>query len=221
MRTYKQEFLGQTISIANVPETADEFDKLAGEVGACVDAAVAQEVLHGYGGKWRDRFAQALEDSTIPVDENGVRIKDAAPALPWPVDDEKTANAPKKKDGTVTPIHISPANYYRIFKAKTGKTDADLAALAQQVADSLPFDLKPSEGSTRVSKANRTAAESLLNDANPDRAINAVETLKQRNPGLEVELDPATGRPTVDSLAAALATERARREREELANLGL
>lgn len=211
MKEYKQKFLGQTITI-QVPSTPEEFDTLAGEVGACVDSAVAKEVLHGYGGKWRNKYAEAVEKAF--KDENG------EPLVPWPIDDDATANAPAKKDGTKTPVHISPADYLDLFKAKTGKTDADLASIAQDTADALPFDLKTSSGgSARVSKGNLEMANSLL--AAPDRCKAAVATLMGRNEGLDIAVDTETGLPTAEALALGLAVDKARRDREEMASLGL
>lgn len=213
MKPYSQKFLGLSITI-QVPESAEEFDQMSGQVGSCVESAVAQEVLHGYGGKFRNKFAEALEKETF-TDADGKEFK-----VEWPEDKDATAKQPKKKDGTQTVMHISPKDYFDLVCAKTGKKPADFNALAQSVADANPFDLKASEsGGSRVSKAINEAATELVNNQ-PDRAKRAAETLASRNEGLTIETD-ANGLPTIDSLARAMAVDAARRQREELAALGV
>lgn len=204
MKIANPKFLGITVNVS-VPETAEEYDQLAGEVNACVQDANQQILMHSWGGKFRDKFAEALEKAT---------------EIEWPVNAEATAKAPKKKDGTVTPVHITPADYLKLVCGQLDKKPSDFQAIADEVAAKIAFDPSESErGAGRVSKTNTAAAEKLLED--PNRALAAVEKLQNENPGLSIEVNPETGLPTAIELAKALAIHKARIEKESLANLGL
>ncbi len=208
MKTISQKSLDLTINLS-VPETAEEYDKLAGETNACVEDAVNQIVMHKTLSKFRDKFAEALEKSLTV---------DGVCSIPWPEDKEATAKATPKKDGTVTAVHITPKDYFKLVQAKEGKPASAYQHLADTVSASLTFDPSESErAGGRVSKANTAAAESLLKDS--DRTRRAISTLEARNVGLKVEVD-AEGLPTADELARAIAVDKARAAKELIDSLG-
>lgn len=69
----------------NRPTTVEEFDKLADKAGACVEAAVTQEIMHGTLGDFREAFVDLLiEEHKFPrrdvgtgnfVEEDGKKVE--------------------------------------------------------------------------------------------------------------------------------------------------
>lgn len=70
----------------NVPSTAEEYDKLAGREGACVDAAVDYTVFHKLLTAFRDDMAEAIEKKynikpKTKKDEKGKDVLDEKPGV--------------------------------------------------------------------------------------------------------------------------------------------
>lgn len=71
MKQDQYDSLGHSFKV-NVPTDVAEFDKLADKVGACVEAAVTQEIMHGTLGDFREAFVDLLvEEHKFPRREVG------------------------------------------------------------------------------------------------------------------------------------------------------
>lgn len=199
MKTEEYNFLGLKVN-KEVPTTNEEFDKAANELNAACASAVDHYMYHVWGGKFREEFCAAVEKST---------------EIPWPTDDDAMKTATPKKDGTVTPIHISHGQYFKLVLAKTGKKPEDFAEIANEVAARVAFDPSASSSGGRIAKEYISAAEGVIAKG-PDAVAQVVATLNRLNPG--VSLGDA---PTVDELARAIKSNADRKKAEAAAELGL
>lgn len=202
MKAYTNNTLGIQTTI-QVPESADEYDKKAGRVGACVEDATQYNILHSYNTKLRSEFLDALEKET------GVKRN---------VDQARTDAQPAKKDGTKTPVYEKESLYFKRVCSETGKTAAEFKDLAQKTADALPFDNTESTGGGgRIGKEYKTAAADLIAKG-AETLAKVIANLERLNPGLTVELDD-DGQPTEESLAKAIKVNADRKRAAEMAEL--
>lgn len=180
-----QQSLGVTFNIAGAPASAEEFDQMAGETGACVAAAVDDYVKHTWLGKFRTKFAEALEKHT------GVA--------------RKVVSEKPKKSGGVTVIYERETSYIETVEAETGKPIAEFSDIAQTVADSIPFDLTGVSTGGRIGKEFLSSAEELID------AINAkggdfskfIDHITTNNPAFSFAFDESDS-PTLESVALAI-----------------
>lgn len=204
MKQYANATMGLDIKL-QVPESNEEFDKLAGRANAANDDAVKYNVLHGWNTTFRSKFVEAVEKET------GVKRI---------VDTTATEKQPKKKDGTQTPVYEKDLLYFKRVCAETNREVVTFATLGQTVADSIPLDLSESTGGGRIGKEYKASADDLLakvtaGTASIERVIGNLERL---NPGLKVELN-ADGVPDSDELARAIKVNADRKKKEALDEL--
>ena len=185
--------------VNGVPESAEEFDTIAGKSGACVEEAISNVLYRGWNAEFRKGVQKAIKDTT---GFERLVVK----------------QGPPKKDGTTSPIYESEADYVKRYLAQEvglGKTKdavmADLNGIAIGVAKSLKFDPKPSTRSTGPGKEWEAAAQSTLSSINndPARVAKLVAKLEGLNEGMEITVGE-DGLVSVEELAKALKTNAAR-----------
>lgn len=203
MTRQEVEFLGIKVGF-EVPSTVEEYDKAAGRQNAALDDAITYTIYHGVGGEFRDKFCEAVEAET---------------QIAWPVDAAATERQPKRKDGTVANVHISPGKYFPAVCKQLGVQPTHFQDLANRIASSIKFD--PSEGSRggRVGKEFIAAAEAVV--ARGDEVIDAtVSKLEGLNPGLTVARDEA-GKVNAEALARAIKVNADRKAKEAMAEISV
>jgi len=195
MQNTHQNTLGLTLAIS-VPSSADEYDQLAGRVGACVEDAVSESTYRNYLPSWKRVFFSRLAEQT------GI---------------ERVVE--KDEDGKVTSTE-KETTYFKRVQAETGKTADDYAALAQECADETPFDLTPKSRSTKIAKSFLEAADNILRaiENGQSTAETVANNLQGTNPGLVVVIDE-DGVLDRDSLARGIRTNNERVAREQNAGL--
>ncbi len=196
MKTRNQATLGFTVKL-QVPDSVEEFAKMAGGIDKVLDMATDEEVFRGWLPVFRGKFVEALAKST---EEGGTGVPR-----------EVVGKGPKNKAGEQPDIFEKDTAYIKRVRAVGDK--AKLNAIAQQVADLIPFD--PSESSStsgRIGKKYLTAAEGLAAAIAAGASTWEVVTanILAENPDFEFEFEGETGAPTIDSLAAALRADEVR-----------
>jgi len=101
--------------------------------------------------------------------------------------------------------------------AQSGKTRAEVWDLIKETVGSIPFQGQAREGVGRLAKQDTLKAQTLVEAGVWQKAV---DLLQSKNPGLTIEMDEE-GKPKVESLAAALRTNRKRLEAEENEALGI
>lgn len=205
MKDYKNSTMGLEVTL-KVPDSNEEFDKLAGRTNAANEDAVKYNVLHGWNTEFRSAFVEAVE-------------KDTKVAIL--VDQAKTDKAPKKKDGSVTNVMENDLVYFRRVLAETQRTAISFQPLAQQVADSIPLQLSETARAGRIGKEYTSAAEELVSKAAAGTVdlSKVVANLERLNPGLTIEIDPETSQPTVEGLAKGIKANSDRKRAEDMQEL--
>lgn len=192
MKLYPTETYGIPFSLM-VPATIDEYNSIHGSTSAILDNAVSQDVNHVILGKIRSALAERLVSLGASYDTK-----------------------PNPKGGD--PIIIKPDKAWFATAIRTVGWDAPTASReTQAIADAIGYDVS-STRSSGPSKADIATAEDLVVAIKAGKSTFArVKTnLEARNPGLVLE---STGEGddltfTVEALAAGIAFERRRIERE-------
>lgn len=203
MKNSTTSVLGFDVPTSGQPETLAECVAAAGGEQIVVDQYVGYSNAHKTNGDARAAVVEALEEVT--------GIKRAT----------EKVKAPTKSDPnrTVDKFSESEQTYADRVRAETGQKTEELWPLIADKVGVIPFKCvgEPRTGAGRVGKEDAKNAETLLAS---DVWKNAVELLSQKNPGLEIAVGD-DGKPTVESLAAALRTNRQRIDKEAKAELGI
>lgn len=199
----------QNLTVANVPQSAEEYDTLAGKPGVCLEDAIDNTLYRSWNAEFRKGMSESLAKS-----ESFPRIV------------EKQSNP--KKDGSTTPIYESEKKHlgrYLAAQVEAGNKPEDvmksLTPLAQAVANSLKFDPKPSaRGGSGVGKEFHNALNSYLAGVGDteDNRKSFASKIEALNPGFIVALDE-NGVPTNDGLAAGIKANSERKAKESVAEL--
>tara|TARA_R110000772_G_scaffold266171_2_gene388324 strand:+ start:4205 stop:4798 length:594 start_codon:yes stop_codon:yes gene_type:complete len=190
----KKTTLGLAFFISGVPTSASEFDEMAGEVGSCLNEAVDNVIYRQYLSVLRPKIVEAAE---------------------------KEFEIPRKSetvDGS-TIYEKDKAFIDRLLKVE-GVSSAELAELAQTVADGFPFTVNTTT-SGRLAKRYLDSADQVIEhmDANENGDYSKfVNNITSRNPNFLFELDD-DGAPTRISIGQALKCEEERAKRESANSL--
>jgi len=194
--------LGLTVALT-VAESVDEFDRLAGKVGACLEEAVDNIVYRGGMADFRDTFLHGDASKNIigVEEETGIEREFETREL-------KSKNA----DGSANTTDVwteSEAVYFNRVKATLVKNGtypsveavlAHFQDLANQVAASITFDPAAAEPKTRAprkaSKENLAIAQKYIDLGKADKFA-ALLTSKLGHPVLA----------TLEALAAGVAED--------------
>jgi hypothetical protein len=168
-------------------ETAEEFDREAGEVGACAEEADASVAYRSTLPEFHKAFTPTMEQLT------GIKRG---------VNEEQTAKAKAraKDPAKVDPVPESFITYANRCKASMNEADWNaLDAEARKLATTIPIDASPSKRIAGPGKDLLAKADSLLTlpqdqlQAKIDKYKSVVE--------YELETDEETGKPDRASFA--------------------
>lgn len=223
---YKFESLGAKLSVLR-PNTNEEVDHLGGAKNFAAITAVRHITAHKFLSELRDNVCDSLEELLTTGKVTVGEVKDDKGVVTRPEeviftidefgafsDDEKKAAARKveatraqKPDEKPEDVPVkwaeTPETYVKRVKALKLITDEQFQKLADAVLAFTPFDMKSqtrSGGPKKLAKCYYDAADSILNDADDQRAFRAAAKFKA-DYGFEVKINEETGRPDRQSLA--------------------
>lgn len=202
MKNTTTKVLGWDVPVTDQPETLDE----------CI--TVAKAAKRDVAEDWLDyiRFHKtnsAARSAVVDALESVLKNERETEMVSSP-----TKSDPNRK---IEKYSEKEQQYKDRVVAQSGKTAAEVWDMIKDTVGSVPFMAEPREGGAgRLAKQDTVSAQTLIDS---DKWQTAVTMLEQKNPGLKVEI--VDGKPTVESLATALRTNRKRREAEEKAELGL
>lgn len=157
----------------SVPDNADEFDKLAGKVGAALDEAIANVLYRSWNAEFRQAFLERMEKES---------------KIEWPVDQKKTDASKVKADGTKTEVLITHGDYFDLLVSK-GYSVEQMTPIALEVAKGITFDPSASaRGGGKVGKEFLTAADAMLAPENRNKLANRIANLERLN-NIKIDLD--------------------------------
>lgn len=189
-----------------VPETVEEFDTLAGKVGACLESAIANEIYRGTNAEFRSAFIDALPEAT------GIQRNAIATGETEEIEDE---------DGNKSTVEVTKledeGKYFDRVCAELGIDKSDSAAKQarfQDIIDKLyadektswSFDPSPAKrksGARKPAKLTKSALETAayVISLGEENLQTVVANLKKN--GFEVVVDPEKG-ITQQNLATAI-----------------
>ena len=191
MKTIQNTSCGFTFPVS-VPESADEFDRLAGRPGACLDEAISNVTYRGVNHDFRKEMCDALE----------TQLEDFERAFEIKVNE---------KTGKETKVHTEKElAFINRALADGHATEEELNKIAQQVAATLEFDPSPSKRAKKVDKQIVAMAEGILaaieaGSTTPDVVKSKIEAK------LEIEdFEAQFGEFSQSSLTAALVLDKER-----------
>lgn len=187
-----------------VPETVEEFDELAGRVGACLESAVSNEIYRGTNAEFRSAFIDALPEAT------GIQRNAIATGETEEVEDE---------DGNKTTVEVTKledeGKYFDRVCAELGIDKSDNEAKQarfQPIIDKLyaegswSFDPSPAKrksGTRKPAKLTKGALETAAYAISlGEEALQKIVSNLKKN-GFEVVIDPEKG-ITQQNLATAI-----------------
>ncbi len=198
LKDYETSSCGVSFKVPG-PSTYAEYDEKAGKPDAALEDAVASEIWRGTLPKWQREFTPKLEALT---------------GITRQVDEEKTAAAKKvaKNPKNVSDILEKFSAFAKrargaFLAGKEGDelaaAEAQLNALAQEVAETTPVDPSPSSREAAASKSSLAKADAVL--LLEDDEIEAkVQKIMDVVPTISIDRDENTGKPTRNSLAKAI-----------------
>jgi len=181
-----------------VPESAEEFDRLAGVTGACVGEANRNVIYRSVNHEFRDKLCERMENETgVP----------------------RESKTSKKADGTEVTEYTENEKAY-INRLLAGKhIDEDkMQLIATEVGKTCIFDPSPSTRTTKIPKEIASAAADILfavseKKTTPDRVMANFAAV------LGVDFQGAYGAFSEDSVAKALIALRDKQARERANSL--
>lgn len=181
------------------PGTVEDYDRMAGKTGACLEDALDNTIYRGTLGEWQDAFAPklaALTGISRGVDTAATEKSRARSKNPGNVKDipEKF----KAYNARVTSTWAVMTNEKGEIVEDPAKLK-ELADLAQSVADTITVDPAPSKRSAGIAKDLLAKAESIL-ASGPDIIEAKVAKLSDAVPNFVLARDEA-GVPELESLA--------------------
>jgi len=185
-----QTSLGTSFIINGLPASADEFDEMSGEVGACVASANDDYIKHSWLTKFRTKLIDLL------VEETGF--------------EREVVSKRKTKSGEVD-VYEKDTRYMERLLADRGGEASQFNELAQRAADLVPVDLKGVTSGGRIGKVYLTQADELIEKVTAAGSdfTKFVSYIQAGIPAFQFVLD-AEGNPTRDSIAFAIRADEER-----------
>lgn len=167
--------------------TAEDYDREAGEVGACVEDADASVLYRAtLNPEFHDKFTPILQEMS---------------GLERPVNEKATAAA-KARSKTPDKVKDVPASFVDFANKVKESVDAEMwttiEAKAREVAASMRIDASPSQRVGTVSAEYKAKAQSWLDTGDFEGKITTYAEQYDLD-AQSVERDDS-GKPTVDSL---------------------
>jgi hypothetical protein len=194
--------LGFDVPISGHPTDLKECIEAAGGEQNLVDGWTDYIKFHKTNTAARSAVVEALENAL------GVERETETVKSPTKADPNRTIEKYAESEQTFAQRVIS----------QSGKSKTEVWDLIKDQVGTIPFKGEARAGGGRLPKQDTAMATTLIEAA--DKWPKAVQLLEQKNPGLKVEMDES-GKPKVESLAAALRTNRKRLESESAAELGI
>lgn len=162
MKQDRYDSLGLDVQV-QLPETVEEFDSLAGKVGACLQEACDNVVYRGVLAQFRSAFVNEVEKQPGAPTQLRQQKKDQKGNLQFET---------VKVDGVDTQVPLmevteTEGKYINRVKAEMNLTDEDYVArfqpIANSVASGIKFDPKASERKPKTPpKTYLEAADSII-----------------------------------------------------------
>ena len=188
----------------NVPDNVAEYDNLAKKQGACLESAVLNVLYRSVFAKFRQQFAEAVENNTgieRLTEPTGKKVKN---------DDGSDSDEDQVRYTETEKVYFDRACAELVKAGQFSSVEAaaaSFASLAQETIASIAFDPSESErqpaGPKKVAKAYTVLAEKAA-------AAGKLESLAAQ---LASKLGNWKVEATVDSVAKAIAEDQ-RRKRE-------
>lgn len=172
--------LGESF-VVQVPAPGPEepFDQLYGEKNALWKGGIRYWIYHSYNKPWREEFCSRVEEAS------GIERKQL-------LDKEGKPKVAKKKDKEGNPIDVpileTEGDFLTRVRASEESltTPEDLAVIAQEVADSIPFAPQKRISTAKPTKDHLDAARSLLaaveaGNADAEQFMESFESLNGRS----------------------------------------
>jgi hypothetical protein len=173
--SYETNSLGYKLSFEG-PNTVEEYDQKAGRVGACLEDAIDNTIYRSTLPEWQDAWATKLAEVT---------------GQPRTVDKEATdkAKARAKDPSKIQDIMEKVKTYdKRVTVGMNEQQKADLARMAQEVANTIMVDPSPSKRAKGPDKALLAKADSLLT-LPEDQLQQKIEKYLGKVEGFQLETD--------------------------------
>jgi tetrahydromethanopterin S-methyltransferase subunit G len=198
MQTQQFKSLGFNFNLA-VPETAEEFDQLAGKSGACVDEATRNVVYRQANHDFRKAFCEAVENETgIPRETKTVKN---AKGEEREVFDEKEQE------------YINRVQIAKDENDEPVTNEEKLQVIASQVGKDIKFDPTPSERKKKAPKEIEENAKGIL--ANIEAGNTKAATVASKfGEALGCDFATVYGEVTEESLVQALLAVKAKEDRD-------
>lgn len=183
---YETNSLGYKIRLKG-PGTVEEYDRAAGKVGACLEDGVYNTIFRGTLPEWQDAFGPKVEELFGQKRQVDTRRTELA------------RNRSKTPDKVADVLETWTTFHNRMLATASDEQKAQLATIAQQVADTITIDPSPSKRAAGVPKEYREKAQQWLTlpedqlEAKVTKALDAVE-------GFQLDRDE-NNKPTEESLA--------------------
>ena len=192
MKAYQNKTLGQTVTL-QVPETAEEFDSLAGATGLCVKDANRNVIYRQWNHEFRRAFCEALEAET------GIARKTRT-----------VGEGDKAKEV----FDETEADYIQSLELGKHIDEERMSQVAQEVAAEVKFDPTPSTRSKKIPKEILEAAAGLW-AAIQAKEVSAKDVAANFQKALGIEnFELAFGKVSEESLAAALLADKEKEDRD-------
>lgn len=208
MKSEKNKCVGVAYSV-NVPETAEEYDKLAGKQGACVESANKNVVYRSTNAQFRNLFAAAVEEDTgIERETDTIGTKT--------VTDEDGNETEEDIIGYTETEKVYLDRVYAELGLETEEEKlarfGDIIAAIEPKLTFDPSERAPASGKPRKARKEfRDAAAMIAEKAGPEGLERAAAKLGEEL-GFEVEA-------TEDAVALAIQTRETRRKEQSLDEL--
>lgn len=193
MKQHLNNTLGLSVSV-EVPENSEEFDKLAGRPGACVDEANRNVLYRGWNHEFRATLCEEL------AKETGV--------------ERKTKTVGEGDNAKEVPAETEKVYYNRLIAE--GHIDTEKAQeIATRIAPSIKFDPAPAQRSKKAPKEIEAAATNILAAIEAGQTDEATVKSKIAK-ALEIEdFDAVYGEElSQETLVAALVADKEKQDRE-------
>lgn len=194
MKAYQNTTLGLRFEVM-VPETAEEFDNMAGLKGQCAAEAIRNVIYRTVNHEFRKAFCERLEKETgVPR-----KIKEV-----------------KRGDKVVEEYDETEQTYYNRLLAAKDIDEERAQLIANEIGKTLVFDPSPTTRSAKVPKELQDACNGIL-AAVEAKTTTAATVMAKFAAALGIEsFEASYGAFNEESLIRALIADRDKQHRERL-----
>lgn len=185
-----------------VPETAEEYDSMAGKVGACVESANKNVIYRQCNAQFRAKFCELVEDET------GIERATKVTGTKTTKDDDGNETTEEIIGYAETEKVYLDRVYAEEGLADEAQIVSRFGDLIEQAQDATTFDPKEREAaaprSKKPKKIHRDTAEAIAEQAGEEGLEHVAGKLAEE---LDLEVEP-----TVEGIAEALQIRENRRD---------